>query len=62
MIRVAILDENRKELQPKEVASAADLRDVVEQARRLIRQCETMGLPDAPQSSAPKRAQAPYLS
>ena len=42
MIRVALLDAAGKPVLPKDVESPADLRNAVEQARNLIRECENM--------------------
>ena len=42
MIRLTIVDQNGKVLLPKDVSNAAELLALVEQARTLIRDCESL--------------------
>jgi hypothetical protein len=62
MVRLAIIDQDGKVLLPKDVASAAELLTLVEQARGVIRECERMAWQRRPSSPAPCAGQIPYLS
>ena len=60
MLRLAILDEEGKTLAPKDVASAADLVSVAEQARNVIRQCEQIADQIRRQAGQSGPRQVPY--
>jgi hypothetical protein len=62
MVRLVILDDAGRSLTPKEVATAADLHSLAEQARKVIRECEQLAdtLRREHNKSAPR--QAPYSS
>ena len=60
MIRVVIMDPKGKVLLPAEVPMAADLREVVEQARQLIRECENLTQVQKPKSQG--GGGTPYLT
>jgi len=62
MTRLAILDQDGKVLSPKDVASAADLLALVEQARKMIRDCELVARQHGPKNQAAGTGQIPYLS
>jgi hypothetical protein len=59
MIRVVIVDQDGKPVFPKDVSTAAELREVAEQAKSLIRECDRLA-----QLKDPKRGkgEVPYLS
>ncbi len=59
MIRVVIVDQDGKPVLPKDVATAAELREVVEQSRGLIRDCERLASQKDPKAG---KGQVPYLS
>jgi len=61
MIRVAITDQGRL-MSPKDLASPAQLRAAIEQARSLIAECEKLLQPKPAAASAPKQGGMPYLS
>jgi hypothetical protein len=61
MVRVAIVDQEGKFVLPKDVATAAELLALVEQAKSLIRDCERLARQKG-QSHAPGSGQTPYLS
>jgi hypothetical protein len=42
MIRLAILDQDGKQLKPQDVGSAKELLTLVEQAKSVIRDCERL--------------------
>ena len=50
MVRLAILDSDGKQVDPKELASAIDLVSIAEQARTLIRDCEQLAHAKRPKS------------
>lgn len=61
MIRVVITDQAGKTVSPAELTSASDLRDAVEQARKIIRECENVAqlkMPSRPNGSGV----VPYLN
>jgi hypothetical protein len=62
MIRLAILDSHGKVVLPNDVATAAELIAVVEQAKGLIRECERLAQNKQPQRSAAASGQIPYLT
>jgi hypothetical protein len=59
MIRVVIVNQDGKPVLPKDVSTAAELREVAEQARGLIRDCERLAAQMDPKARA---SQVPYLS
>jgi hypothetical protein len=42
MLRLAIIDSDGKQIDPKEIASGVDLVSIAEQARTMIRDCEQL--------------------
>jgi hypothetical protein len=48
MSRVAIVTAEGKILKPEELSTAAELQQVVEQARNLIRECERLAVSKMP--------------
>lgn len=62
MIRVAIIDQDGKNLSPKDLATAAELREAVAQAKALIRDCERLALLKDPKVPPTRPAGMPYLS
>lgn len=42
MIRLVIVDSDGKQMKPAEIASAADLVSITEQARTVIRECQRL--------------------
>ena len=63
MIRLTIVDQNRKVLLPQDVATAAELLALAEQARTMIRDCESLArLHKKAEFAASGSSQAPYLS
>jgi hypothetical protein len=62
MVRLAIIDQDGKTLPLKDVASAAELLVLVEQARGIIRECERVAWQLRPKSPAPGAGQIPYLT
>ncbi len=61
MVRVVIVDQDGKPVLPKDVSTAAELREVVEQARGLIRDCERLAQLKDPKGRGAK-GDVPYLS
>lgn len=61
MIRVAIIDQSGKMILPKELSTAAELHDVVEQARSLIRECDRLVKQKSQQDPAGRQGGVPYL-
>jgi hypothetical protein len=59
MVRVVIVDMHGKTVWPKDLSTLAELRDVVEQARGLIRECERFAREKSP---AAKQGGVPYLT
>lgn len=64
MIRVTILDHDGKAISPQDLTTAADLRDAVEQARNVIRACETVAREKNPPASqhGQRPTGVPYLT
>jgi hypothetical protein len=59
MIRVAIVDQDGKTVLPKDLPTAAELRNVAEQAKGLIRDCERLAAQKDPKTA---KGEVPYLS
>jgi hypothetical protein len=62
MIRVAIITPDGKPIPPQEIATATELGEAVEQARRLIRDCESVARLKAPSAQKPGTGAVPYLN
>jgi hypothetical protein len=63
MIRLTIVDQNGKVLLPRDVANATELLALVEQARVMIRDCESLTRQHKKaEFTAPGSGQVPYLS
>jgi hypothetical protein len=62
MIRLAIIDQDGHVLLPKDVATAAELLALVEQAKTVIRDCERLVQQKGPKSQAAGTGHVPYLS
>jgi hypothetical protein len=63
MIRLTIVDQNGKVLLPQDVSNAAELLALVEQARTIIRDCESLvRLHKKTESPATGSKQVPYFS
>jgi hypothetical protein len=59
MIRLVIVDQDGKSVLPKDVSTAAELRQVAEQAKGLIRDCERLAAQKDPKG---RKGEVPYLS
>jgi hypothetical protein len=59
MIRVVLVDQDGKPVLPKDVSTSAELREVAEQARGLIRDCERLAAQKDPKG---RKGEVPYLS
>ncbi len=62
MVRLAIVDQNGKVVELKDVPSAVELLALAQQARGLIRDCERLAQPVQPKGSTPRAGQVPYAS
>ena len=62
MIRLAIIDQDGKVLSPQDVATAAELLALVEQARCVIRDCERVMQQKGPNSRHAAATKVPYSS
>jgi hypothetical protein len=62
MIRVAIVDSAGKIVLPKDLSTAAELREAAEQARELIKQCEQVARQKDPKAPTARQGGTPYLS
>jgi hypothetical protein len=62
MIRLAVLTSEGKPILPAALTSATELRQVVEQARNLIRECDRVLSQMTPKNDAAKTGQVPYTS
>jgi hypothetical protein len=51
MIRIALLNHDGQAILPKDLTSAADIRDAVDQARNLILECNCVVLQNAPNNA-----------
>ncbi len=60
MIRLVIVDQVGQPVLPQDVSTAAELREVVEQARSLIRDCERLAKLKDPKGRG--AGEVPYLS
>jgi len=60
MIRVAIVNSEGKLVPPEELATAAELQQVVNQARNLIRDCEQLARGKSQSNAAVPAQKAPY--
>lgn len=58
MVRLAIIDKDGKTVLPKDLATAGELRQVVDQARNLIRECEQLAQLKGPKAQGQG---VPYL-
>ena len=62
MIRLAILDHDGKHLTPQDVPTAKELLTLIEQARRVIADCERLAQQMVAKSGAVQPQQIPYMS
>ena len=62
MVKLSIIDQDGRVLSLKDLATAADLLTLAEQARGIIRDCERLAREKAPQNTANGAGRAPYLS
>jgi len=62
MIRLAMIDEKGQIVAPKDVPTAMELLQLVEQARNVIRDCESLERERRRKTPATGTGQAPYLS
>jgi hypothetical protein len=60
MIRVVIVNSEGKQMSLEELSTAAELQQVVNQARNLIRDCERLAHAKGPQQSTASAHKAPY--
>lgn len=60
MIRLAIIDQDGKVLTPQDVTTATELLTLVEQARRVIRDCEGLARQKGLQAPASGMGTIPY--
>jgi hypothetical protein len=60
MLRVVIVDQAKKVVLPKDLATVAELREAIEQAEGLIRECESLAKVKEPKPVA--RQVAAYFS
>ena len=58
-IRITLIDADGKTIEPKAVATSADLRALAEQARNLIRECDRLAQAKDAQDPTKKRV-VPY--
>ena len=56
MLRVVIVDQTKNVVLPKDLATAAELREAVEQADNLIRECERLAKIKEPKDPVRQRA------
>jgi hypothetical protein len=62
MFRVAIVDQHGKVLSPKDLATAAELREAAQQAGGLMRDCERLAQLKDPKAPVTKpKGGVPYL-
>ena len=61
MLRIVITDDSGKNVLPSELATVAELREAVQQAHRLVGECERQALLKEPKGPARKPG-TPYLS
>ena len=62
MIRLAILNQDGKQLKPQDVGTAMDLLALVEQAKSVIRDCERLANQIGIKNGAAIAGQIPYSS
>jgi hypothetical protein len=62
VLRLAIIDQDGKVVELKEVPNAAELLSLAQQARGMIRECERMAQPIQPKGSAAGAGRVPYAS
>ena len=58
MVQLAIIDQTGKVVEAKDVATAAELKQLVEQARGMIRECERLAQLKSPGGG---KSGVPYL-
>ena len=56
MLRAVLVDQAKAFVLPKDLATAAELREAIEQAEGLIRECERYAREKAPEANTHKRA------
>ena len=62
MIRLAIIDPEGQIVAPKDVATAMELLNLVEQARGIIRTCESLAREKGPKPPSAGAGLVPYLT
>ena len=62
MIRLAILDQDGKQLKPQDVGSAKELLALVEQAKSVIRDCERLANQTGNKNGTAIAGKIPYSS
>lgn len=62
MVKLSIIDQDGRVLSLKDLATAAELIMLAEQARSIIRDCEQLAREKAPRNTANGSGQTPYLS
>jgi len=62
MVRLAILDQDGKHLTLQDVSTAKELLTLVEQARRVMQDCERLAQQMVAKSGASQQHQIPYMS
>ena len=62
MIRVIIVDQAGKTISAPDLTTAAELREAVEQAKQLIRECERIAQQHAPPGRQQGTGVIPYLT
>jgi hypothetical protein len=62
MIQVSIIDQAGKPISPQQVSTAAELSEAVDQARRLIRECESIARLKSPPARSAGSGVIPYLN
>jgi hypothetical protein len=60
MIRVGIINQEGKIVSPQELTTAAELQAAMEQARKLIRECERLATAKMKESSPAASGKVPY--
>ena len=62
MIRVTIITPDGRPIATQEIATAMELGEAIEQARRLIRDCESVARLKAPSAHKAGTGAVPYLN
>ena len=62
MLRIVITDDSGKNVLPSELATVAELREAVQQAHRLVGECERLALLKESKGPVARKPGTPYLS